>query len=151
MLAPVPGQAHAGVTLLLHGSGQLFQFAPVEQQLAGAHRVGDDVGAGGRQGRDVAAEQPGFAILEQYVTVNQLQLACPQTFYFPAGQDQTSLELVLDEVIVSRLFILRDGPCWVFLLFSHRGGIIGSCTRVGYGVATCLSRLIESRTMRPLF
>ena len=136
---------------MLHGGGQLVQLAPVEQQLAGAGRVSDDVGAGGHQGRNVTAEQPGFAILEQHVTVDQLQLARPQTFYFPAGQDQTSLEPMFDEVIVSRLFILRDGPCWVFLLFSHRGGIIGSCTRVGYGVAACLSRLIESRTMRAHF
>jgi hypothetical protein len=32
---------------------------------------------------------------------------------------------VFDEVIVSRLFVLRDGPGRMFLLFSHRGGIIG--------------------------
>lgn len=99
----------------------------------------------------MATKQPGLAILEQHITVDQLCLARTQTFYFPAGQDQTSLETVFDEVIVTRLFILRDGPCWVFLLLSHRGGIIGSCTLVGYGEAACLSTLSESRTMRPLF
>ena len=81
----------------------------------------------------MAAEQPCFTILEQHIAVDQLCLACTQTFYFPAGQDQTSLEPMFDEVIVSRFFILRDGPCRVFLLFSHRGGIIGSCEPVGYG------------------
>ncbi|MNM98727.1 hypothetical protein D3C81_1112650 [compost metagenome] len=93
---------------------------------------------GGRQRRDMAAHQPGLAIFEHHVTVGQVRLAGTQTFYFPTGQDQSGLELVLDEVIVSRLFILRDGPCRMFRLFSHRGGIIGSRCVVGYGVAVRL-------------
>src|SRR5471030_204030 len=99
----------------------------------------------------MAAHQPRLAILEQHITVDQLQLVRTQTLYFPASQDQTGLELVFDEVIVTRLFILRDGPCGVFLELSHRGRIIGSRCVVGYGDPACLSSLIESRTMRALF
>ena len=50
----------------------------VQQQLAGARRVGDHVGGGGAQGRDVGAEQPGLAVLEQYIGVHQLGLAGTQ-------------------------------------------------------------------------
>ena len=133
VLAPVNREADAGVTLLLYRGKQLFKLALVEQQFAAARGVGNNVRAGGRQRGDVAAEQPGFTVLEKHIAIDQLCFACTQTFYFPAGQDQTSLEPMFDEVIVSRLFILRDGPCGVFLLFSHRGGIIGSCEQVGYG------------------
>lgn len=87
------------------------------------------MGAGRGQRGDVAAEQPGFAILEQHVAVGQVRLAGPQALYFPTGQDQPGLELVFDEVIVSRFLVLRDGPGRMFLLFSHRGGIIGNSMR----------------------
>lgn len=93
---------------------QPLELALVQQQLAGADGVGDDVGAGSGQRGDVAAEQPGFTVLEQHVTVNEVSLASSQAFYFPAGQDQPGLELVFDEVIVSRFFILRDGPGRMF-------------------------------------
>jgi hypothetical protein len=46
---------------------------------------------------------------------------------------------VLDEIIVSRFFVLRDCPFRVFLLFGHRAGIIGSPRVVGYRDAACLS------------
>ena len=62
-----------------------------------------------------------------------LGLAGAQAFHFPAGQGDACLEALLDEVVVQSLLVLRDGPRRVFLLFSHRGGIIGSCERVGYG------------------
>ncbi len=61
VLAPVKREADAGVTLLLHRGKQLFQLALVKQQFAAARRVGNDVGAGCRQGGDLAAKQPGFA------------------------------------------------------------------------------------------
>lgn len=99
----------------------------------------------------MATHQPCLAVLEQHVTVHQLHLVGTQAFYFPASQDQTGLELVFDEVIVTRLFILRDGPCGMFLELSHRRRIIGTRRVVGYGEPACLSTLIESRTMRDLF
>ena len=80
-------------------------------------------------GGDVAAEQPGLTVLEQHVAVHEVRLAGSQAFYFPTGQDQPGLELVFDEVIVSRFFVLRDGPGRMFLLFSHRAGIIGKTVR----------------------
>lgn len=135
VLLPVNGKGHAGIAFLLNRAGELFELALVQQQFSGACRVSDDVRAGSLERRDVATHQPGLAILEQHVTVDQLYLGGTQAFYFPASQDQTGLELVFDEVIVTRLFILRDGPCRVFLELSHRGRIIGSCINVGYGKA----------------
>ena len=47
VLAPIPGQADAGIALLLYGSGELVEFAGIEQQFARAHRVGNHMGARG--------------------------------------------------------------------------------------------------------
>jgi hypothetical protein len=41
---------------------------------------------------------------------------------------------VFDEVIVTRFFILRDGPCGMFLELSHRRRIIGINLRLRYGL-----------------
>src|SRR5690606_33852427 len=47
MFFPVERQGDAAVALLLDPGDDLFQLLGVQQQLAGARRVGDDVGAGG--------------------------------------------------------------------------------------------------------
>jgi len=100
VLLPVQRQRYAGVAFLLYGAEQLAQLALVQQQLAGAGRVGNDVCAGAGQRRDVRTHQPGFAILEQDVAVDQLSLAGAHALHFPAGQDEARLEFLFDEVVV---------------------------------------------------
>src|SRR5690606_4975561 len=92
MFFPVERQGDAAVALPRGPGVYLFQLLGGQQQLAGAGRVGDDVGAGGLQGGDVGAEQVGFAILEQDVAVHQLCLAGAQALHFPAGQGDARLE-----------------------------------------------------------
>jgi hypothetical protein len=78
----------------------------VQQQLAGAGRVRLDVGGGGLQGGDQAAEQPGLAVLDDDIAVHQLHLAGAQALDLPALQHQAGLEALLDEKSW-RAFLLR--------------------------------------------
>ncbi|MNJ71268.1 hypothetical protein D3C77_677900 [compost metagenome] len=97
----------------------------------------------------MATHQPGLAILEQDVAVDQLGLAGTQAFNFPTGQGQAGLELLFDEIIVQRLFVLRDAALLLFLLLSHRariigtGGCAGDCPRSFSGVLLRVTGRIE--------
>jgi len=119
---PVQRERDAGEALGLYAIDQLVEFACVQQQFAGAGRVGDDVRTGGLQRRDVGAQQKGFVVLEQDVAVDQLHLTLAQALYFPAGQCDAGFEALLDEIVVFGLFVQRNGAAVGrgFLLLAHR-------------------------------
>jgi len=101
--------ANASKDNLLHRAREAVEFAPVEQQLAGAGRVGDEMRGGRWERRDQGAEQKSLAILEQHIAVHELGLAGAQAFDFPPFKHNTGFENFFDEVFMPRFFILRDG------------------------------------------
>jgi len=108
MFFPVDLGGHTGVALLLDAGEQARQLFAMQQQLAGAVRFADDVGAGGVERRDVATDQPGFAVLEDDVAVRQLHFLLTHAFDFPAEQHHPGFERVFDEIIMKRLFVAGD-------------------------------------------
>src|SRR5699024_6981587 len=64
---PVQLERHAGVALLLGAREDPGDLLAVQQQLARARGSGNLVGAGGVERHDVAAQQPGLAVLDQDV------------------------------------------------------------------------------------
>src|SRR5699024_9180722 len=61
-LFPVYGGRDYRLPLALDQADQAVDFAPMQQQAAGAHRVRCDMGGYRRQRRDQAAEQEGLAV-----------------------------------------------------------------------------------------
>ena len=57
----------------------------------------------------MAAEQIGFAIFDQHLAFLDLRPAGPQALDFPALQRKTGFIVLLDKVIVERLFVPDDG------------------------------------------
>jgi len=75
-----------------------------------------------QQGRNMAARQPRFAILEKRVALGQVGVARTQAFDFPAFQAQPGLEVIFDMVVVPGLTIFRDRAAagsWLFLRCIH--------------------------------
>lgn len=87
---------------------QLLDFLGLEQKLAGADRVGADVGGGRGQGADVGTEQVNLALTDDDVGFLELHPSGPDGFDLPAFQHHTRLEAFLDEVVVEGFFIVDN-------------------------------------------
>src|SRR5690606_30721737 len=122
---PVDAGDHNRITFLLRGGEQPCQFLLIEQQLTGAIGFAHDVGAGGIQRHNGAAQQPGFPVLEHDVTVGKLHLLLSHALYFPSEQDHAGLETVFDEVIVESFLVARNGIVGNigFSWFGHSGAL----------------------------
>ena len=59
-------------------------------------------------------EQPGFAVLDLDVAVDELYFLCAQAFHFPAEQRDAGLEFVFKEIIVGSFLVADD--CGIVLL-----------------------------------
>ena len=73
------------------------------------HRESDFPTTGGGERADMGAGQPYLAIFDHYVAFLQLQVALAHAFDFPALEHHADLDLVLDEIIVSRDAVGGDG------------------------------------------
>jgi hypothetical protein len=75
---PVHGQWHEGVAFAFHRTNKLVQFLFMQQQLAGAGGVWCVMGGDRGQGRDEGAQQPGFTVFNDDVTVPDLHFTGAQ-------------------------------------------------------------------------
>ena len=73
-----------GEALLVEGTPQLVDLAPVGQQLAHPQRVVVEVAAGVAVGRDVHVVQLHLAIADQAEAIAQVHLAGPDRFHLGA-------------------------------------------------------------------
>lgn len=123
--APLPMhvERHQGVAALFSGADEAAELAIVQQQLAGTDRIGLDVSGCRRQRRDIAADQPSLAILDDDVALLQTPPTRPQGFHLPTFQHEASLEGVLDMVVVTGPAIKADSGAAAALgfcvLFAH--------------------------------
>lgn len=99
---------HDGVACALHLVDDFFDFCGVQQQFAGAYRIGMDVRRGVQQGADMRAEQVERAILGGDVGFLELRASGADGLDFPAFQHDAGLVFVFDEVFVKRFFILDN-------------------------------------------
>ncbi len=95
---------------------ELLDFLGLEQQFAGADRVGADVGGGCRQGADVCAEQVDLALADDDIGLLELYPSGAYGFDLPALQRHARLEAFLNEVIMESFFVVDD---------AHEVGIVG--------------------------
>ncbi|MNV74971.1 hypothetical protein D3C71_1682290 [compost metagenome] len=115
---PVQVQRHQGVALLLDLADQALDLFLVQQQLLGACGVGAHVGRSGAQRIDLAADKVQLAVLDDHVAVGQLDLAFAQGLDFPAVQDHARFVAFLEEVVVSRFFVVGNAGRGISL-FCH--------------------------------
>lgn len=101
-------QRHDGVARALHFSDEFVDFVLVHQQLAGADRIGVDVGRGVEQGADVGTEQVERAVHDGDVSLLELGAPGADGFDFPTLQHDASFMFFFNEVLVVGLFILND-------------------------------------------
>lgn len=118
---PVKSECHASLASLIHFAMDFTDFFFMKQKLAHAGWFCNDMGASGTQRSNVRIQQPGFAVFEEYMGVGKLGLACPQTFYFPAGQRQASFKGILNVVIMSRSLVAGDRVAWLLAFFLGHG------------------------------
>ena len=119
---PVHLGANDRIAFLLGAGKKLCQLMLVQQEFAGAGRVGDGVAADGWQGGDMGTQQEGLTIFDDHVAVQQLDFLLAQAFHFPATQLNAGLDVITQEKIVTGLFIDGDGVVVTFLFFCFAHG-----------------------------
>lgn len=73
---PVKIDGNEGVAVAFGSADELGNFAAVQEEFAGARGIGEDVGGGGRQRRDVGAKKKEFAVFHKNVAFFHLNAAC---------------------------------------------------------------------------
>ncbi len=68
----------------------------------------------------MGAEQPGLAILQQHVSLLQLQPAGTQGLDLPSLEGNAGFIALVNEIVVPRPAVFGDAPRAVFLLPGHR-------------------------------
>jgi hypothetical protein len=106
---PVKCQRHERVTATLGCPDELSNLRTMQQELATATRIGVHVCRGGRERREVGTDKIYLPILQDHVTFFELRAPGSQALYFPTLESQPGFESILQEIVVPRLFIERDG------------------------------------------
>jgi len=83
-------------------------LAPVEQELAAADRIGDDMGRGCLERGDVRTHHEHLAAAQVDMGFGDLGFAGAQRFDLPALERESGLVTLLDEVIEARPAVLGD-------------------------------------------
>jgi hypothetical protein len=93
----------------------------MQQQLAGAAVVGDDVGGCADQRWDRGTEEVDLALADDGVAVAEVDPSGPQGFDFPALERDARLVAPVDVLLVPGALVERDGAtCAGFVLrFRH--------------------------------
>ncbi|MNV66238.1 hypothetical protein D3C71_1589830 [compost metagenome] len=105
---PVQIERHQRVAFLLDLADEALDVVFLEQQFLGARRFGVDVGGGGLERMDQAAEQIQLAIADQHVAIGQLHLAFAQGLDLPAVQHHARLVAFLEEIVVGRFLVVGN-------------------------------------------
>src|SRR5690348_15031638 len=105
---PVHGERDQGQALALDRADQLVDFGAMQQQLAGAAIVGNDMGRGRDQRRDRCPEQEQLAALDQRVGIGEVDAARAQAFDFPSLQRDAGLVALVDVVLVASALVQGD-------------------------------------------
>jgi hypothetical protein len=105
---PVQVERHQGVAFLLDLADQAADLVLVHEQLFGPHRIGPDVGRGGSQRVDLAADDEQLAVADDHIAVSQLHLALTQGFDLPALQHDASLKALFKEIIEDGLLVVGN-------------------------------------------
>jgi coenzyme Q-binding protein COQ10 len=112
------------VPFAFHETRQTVYLAAVEQQLAQSFRVGRHVCRHGVERRHVRAQQPRFAFAQDHVAVRELSFSGAHALDFPALEGNAGLEAILDEVVETRLPILRNRRRCIVGLLGHARAMI---------------------------
>src|SRR5690606_39725476 len=128
---PVQRGGDEGVAVALDAADEGVDLAAVQQQLAGATVVGDDMGGGRDQRRDLRAEQEQLAAADDRVALGDVGAPGADRLQLPALQRQAGLQALLQVVLVARTLVQRHGPAalcliLVAILLAH-GGIVAVC------------------------
>src|SRR5690348_11675620 len=99
---------HEGITRTLDAADQLVDFPGMEQELARADGIGNQVRGGRRQRADMGADEEDFAVAYDDVGFLDLRAARPDRLHLPAMQRQPRFEALLDEIIVERFSVFDD-------------------------------------------
>ena len=97
-----------GIAAAFDFADELVDFALLQQQFTLADGVGFDVGGGGGQGGDVAADQVECPFFPVYVAFFELHPSGADGFDLPAVQYQAGFEFVFDKVVVKGFFIVGN-------------------------------------------
>ena len=106
--AEVQVDRHQGKARAFHLADQTIDFRLVQQQFAGAHRIGFNMAGGGNQRRDMSAEQEYFAILDHYIGFANLRPTGTDGLDFPTFKYQSRLVTIFNEVIVEGFFVVGN-------------------------------------------
>ena len=100
-----------GIAGALDLADQFHDFPIVQQQLAGAGRIGDDMCGCGCQRRDVHADQEDFATLDDDVGFLDVHPAGTNGLDLPTLEGNSRLVFLLDEEIVKGFFVVGYAHC----------------------------------------
>jgi hypothetical protein len=101
-------ERHQRVAGTLDLADQLGDLRRVQQQLAGAGRVGLDMGRGLGQRRDVRADQVQLGTAHDHVALLELRAPGADRLHFPSLECDARLDALFDEEVVGRFFVLND-------------------------------------------
>ena len=106
---PVQGQRDQSVALAFDMADQPVQFTAVEQQFTRSRGFRMNVGGGGWQGGDVAAEKERFTLFDDDVALAELDSSGPEALDLPSLQCNTGFIAILNEIFVLRFLVEGDG------------------------------------------
>src|SRR5690606_16445515 len=115
---PVHRGGDEGVSVALHAADQVVDLAPVQQQLAAALGIGDDVGRGLDQRRDLRAVQEQLTVADHRIAFADVGAARTDRLQLPALQRHARLEALVELVVVACAPVQRDGPVAVCLILA---------------------------------
>ena len=104
----------------LDGADQAVDLQPLEQQLAGTHGLGHDMGRDRGQGLDLGPEQEQLAAVDYRVAVAEVDPAGAQALDLPTFQDQAGFQAFFDVVFVTGPFVQGNRAAATFL-----AGLVG--------------------------
>ena len=102
-------QRHEGLSFLANRLVQMFDLPTMCQELAGTNGVVICI-TSMRIRRDMTAYKPQFAIINADIGLRDRRLSFADRFDLGAAQDDTRLNLILDEILVKGPSILRHDP-----------------------------------------
>lgn len=133
--APVQREWDEGVAFALDQTDEPVQLASMHEQFACAKWVGTNVGRGGGERGDGAAEQIGFGFAHRDIAFRELNTAFAQAFDLPPFEHEPRFEAFFDMEFMLGFAIQRDGAAAAagffmgFARFSH-ARIVGVWLRI---------------------
>src|SRR5690606_29247819 len=123
-------ERHERIAAPLDETGQPVDLSAMKQQAPRARRIRLDMRRRGHERRDMRAEEPRLVVAQHDISLGELRFAGTQALDLPSLELDPRFEVLLDEIVETRLAVDRDRALGglLFLLSGHRPPMILECT-----------------------